>query len=95
MDTEYSLEEIQTKAEYYGEMMIVLESDREYDFHQFTVTTGPRGAYEVKPGQELPPLGEGEIRIEGMKEDEDGDVEEVVVDIPVGRIEHIFTHREV
>jgi len=94
MDTEYSLEEIQTKAEYYGEMMIVLESDREYDFHQFTVTTGPRGAYEVKPGQELPPLGESEIRIEGMKEDEDGDVEEVVVDIPVGRIEHVYTHRE-
>jgi hypothetical protein len=94
MGVEYSLEDIETKAEYYGEMMIVLESDREYDFHQFTVTTGQRDSYEVKPGQELPPLADGEIRIEGMKEDEDGDLEEVVVDIPVGRIEHVYTHRE-
>ncbi len=94
-ETEYTLEQIEAKANHYGEMMIVLESDREYDFHNFTVTPGPQDAYDVKPGQTLPPLAENEVRIEGLHEEDGEEPESVIVDIPVGRIEHVYTHREV
>lgn len=82
-ETEYTLEQIEEKAQHYGEMMVVLESDREYDFHNFTVTTGPTD------GDNLPPLAENEFRIEGMHEGDD-----LVVDIPVGRVEHVYAHRD-
>ena len=79
--SEYTLDEIRRKAEYYGEFMLVLESDREYDFHNFTVTFGDEENADALLGNE--------IRIEGMK-----DGEYVSVDIPVGTIEHVYAHRE-
>jgi hypothetical protein len=81
-ETEYTLEQIEQKAEHFGEFMVVLESDREYDFHNFTVTTGPT------EGDRLPPLATNEFRIEGLH-----DGEHLVVDIPVGRVEHVYAHR--
>jgi hypothetical protein len=81
-DTEYTLEQIEQKAEHFGEFMVVLESDREYDFHNFTVTLGPT------EGDRLPPLAENEFRVEGMHDDE-----YLVVDIPVGRVEHVYAHK--
>lgn len=80
--SEYTLDEIREKAEYYGEFMLVLESDREYDYHNFTVTFGDESDADALLGNE--------IRVEGMK-----DGEHLVVDIPVGRIEHVYAHREV
>lgn len=77
----YSTEAIRGKAEHFGEFMLVLESDREYDFHNFTVTFGDE--------EEAAALSENEIRIEGMK---DGDY--LIVDVPVERIEHVYAHRE-
>lgn len=87
-ETAYTLGQIEKKAEHFGEFMVVLESDREYDFHNFTVTTGPKEA------DRLPPLADNEFRIEGLHEDADGDTEQLVVDIPVGRVEHVYAHRE-
>jgi hypothetical protein len=84
---EYTLDDIREKASYYGEFMLVLESDREYDFHNFTTTFGDE--------EETPPaLREDEIRVEGLLEGEDDHVEDAVVDIPVERIEHVYAHRE-
>jgi len=80
--SEYTLDEIREKAQYYGEFMLVLESDREYDYHNFTVTFGDESDADALLGNE--------IRIEGMK-----DGEHLVVDIPVGKIEHVYAHREV
>jgi hypothetical protein len=87
-ETAYTLGQIKKKAEHFGEFMVVLESDREYDFHNFTVTIGP------EEGDRLPPLADNEFRIEGLHEDEDGDTEHLVVDIPVGRVEHVYAHRD-
>ncbi len=78
---EYTLEEIREKASYYGEFMLVLESDREYDYHNFTVTFGDESDEEA--------LRNNELRIEGMK-----DGEYLCVDIPVERVEHVYAHRE-
>jgi len=76
------MDEIRAKRAYYGEFMLVLESDREYDYHNFTVTFGDESDADALLGNE--------IRIEGMK-----DGEHLVVDIPVGKIEHVYAHREV
>jgi len=78
----YTIDDLKEKAAYYGEFMLVLESDREYDFHNFTVTFS---------SDEAQALSEDEFRIEGM--DESG--EHLVVDIPVDRVEHVYAHREV
>lgn len=80
--SEYTLDDVREKAEFYGEFMLVLESDREYDFHNFTVTFGDE--------EDAKSLREDELRIEGL----DGS-EYLVVDIPVKRIEHVYAHREV
>jgi len=77
----YTAEDIRNKASYYGEFMLVLESDREYDFHNFTVTFGE--------DTDEPALSNDEIRIEGIM-----DGEYLVVDIPINRIEHVYAHRE-
>lgn len=77
----YTLDQIREKAQYYGEFMLVLESDREYDYHNFTVTFGDDSSGIA--------LSDDELRIEGMK-----DGEYLVVDIPVDRIEHVYAHRE-
>lgn len=79
--SEYTLDDVREKADYYGEFMIVLESDREYDFHNFTVTFGDE--------DNAPALNDNEIRVDGLK-----DGEYLFVDIPVDRIEHIYAHRE-
>lgn len=81
---EYTFADIREKAQHYGEFMLVLESDREYDFHNFTVTFGDEEGAEA--------LRDNEIRIEGV-DGESG--EHLVVDIPVERIEHIYAHKEV
>ena len=39
-ETEYTFDDIKAKMTGFGEFMVVLESDREYDFHQLTVTFG-------------------------------------------------------
>jgi len=77
----YTANQIREKAQYYGEFMLVLESDREYDFHNFTVTFGE--------DESSPALSDDEIRIEGVM-----DGEHLVVDIPIERIEHVYAHRE-
>lgn len=79
--TAYTMDDIRAKRAYYGEFMLVLESDREYDFHNFTTTFGDE--------EDAESLQDNEIRVEGMK---DGDY--LSVDIPVGRIEHVYGHRE-
>ena len=79
--TAYTMDDIRAKRAYYGEFMLVLESDREYDFHNFTTTFGDE--------EDAEGLQDNEIRVEGMK---DGDY--LSVDIPVGRIEHVYGHRE-
>lgn len=79
--TEYTMDDIRAKSAYYGECMLVLESDREYDIHNFTTTFGDE--------EDVNGLQNNEIRIEGMK-----DNEYLSVDIPVGRIEHVYAHRE-
>jgi hypothetical protein len=78
---QYTLDDIREKAKYYGEFMLVLESDREYDYHNFTVTFGD--------DSDAPSLSDTELRVEGMK-----DGEYVSVDIPVCRVEHVYAHRE-
>lgn len=85
-ETAYTLDDIREKAQYFGEFMLVLESDREYDFHNFTVTFGDES--------DAPALAANEFRVEGLHEDERGDTEHVVVDVPVGRVEHVYAHRE-
>jgi len=82
----YELDDIREKARYFGEFMLVLESDREYDFHNFTVTFGDE--------EDADSLRENELRVEGLHEDEDGEREHLVVDVPVGRVEHVYAHRE-
>jgi len=77
----YTLDDIRQKVQYYGEFMLVLESDREYDFHTFTTTFGDEEGATA--------LADNEIRIEGMK-----DGEFLSVDIPVDTIEHVYGHRE-
>jgi hypothetical protein len=77
----YTANQIREKAQYYGEFMLVLESDREYDFHNFTVTFGE--------DESSPALSDDELRIEGVM-----DGEHLVVDIPIERIEHVYAHRE-
>jgi hypothetical protein len=79
--TAYTAEDIRNKALHYGEFMLVLESEREYDFHNFTVTFGEN--------TDEPALLDNEIRIEGVM-----DGEHLVVDIPLHRIEHVYAHRE-
>jgi hypothetical protein len=86
VETAYTLDDIREKASYFGEFMLVLESDREYDFHNFTVTFGD--------DEEAEALRENEFRVEGLHEDEDGETEHLVVDVPVGRVEHVYAHRE-
>lgn len=78
----YTLDDIREKADHYGEFMLVLESDREYDYHNFTVTYGDES--------DTVALRNDELRIEGMSSGEF-----IAVDIPVGRIEHVYAHREV
>ena len=86
-ETEYTFDDIRDKQQDFGEFMVVLESDREYDFHQLTVTFGDE--------EDAPPaLRENEFRLEGLMEDEDGEIEDRVVDIPVGRVEHVYAHRQ-
>lgn len=80
--TAYTPNEIREKLAYYGEVMVVLESDREYDLHNFTVTFGDQD-------DDADALRESELRIEGMH---DGDY--LVVDVPISRIEHVYAHRE-
>lgn len=77
----YTIDNIREKANHYGEFMLVLESDREYDFHTFTVEYGDSSSGIA--------LRNDEIRIEGVS-----DGEHLVVDIPVSRIEHVYAHRE-
>ena len=77
----YTANQIREKAQYYGEFMLVLEIDGEYDFHNFTVTFGE--------DESSPALSDDEIRIEGVM-----DGEHLVVDIPIERIEHVYAHRE-
>lgn len=86
-ETAYTFDDIKAKMGEFGEFMVVLESDREYDFHQLTVTFGDE---EDAPQS----LRENEFRLEGLMEDEDGEIEDRVVDIPVGRVEHVYAHRE-
>jgi len=78
----YTLDDLREKAALFGELMLVLESGEEYDFHLFTATFGDE---ERNVG-----LRENEVRIEGL-----GEEEYLVIDIPVGRIEHVYSHREV
>jgi hypothetical protein len=85
-ETMYELDDIREKARYFGEFMLVLESDREYDFHNFTVTFGDE--------EDADALRENEFRVEGLHEGEDGEREHLVVDVPVGRVEHVYAHRE-
>ena len=85
-DTAYTLDEIRAKATHFGEFMLVLESDREYDFHNFTVTFGDQ--------EDADALAENEFRVEGLHTDEDGKTEHLVVDVPIGRVEHVRAHRE-
>jgi len=85
-DTAYTLDEIREKATHFGEFMLVLESDREYDFHNFTVTFGDQ--------EDADALAENEFRVEGLHTDGDGETEHLVVDVPVGRVEHVYAHRE-
>jgi len=82
----YELDDIREKARYFGEFMLVLESDREYDFHNFTVTFGDQ--------EDADALAENEFRVEGLHTDGDGETEHLVVDVPVGRVEHVYAHRE-
>lgn len=82
----YTKEQIEAKRDHFGELMLVLESDREYDFHNFTATFGD----EVDDDS----LRADEVRIEGLRE-EGGSTEHIVVDIPLDSIEHIYSHREV
>jgi hypothetical protein len=79
--SEYSLERLRAKVEHYGECMFVLESDREYDVHNLTVTWGDLA--------DEPELCEHELRIEGMH-----DHDHLVVDVPAHRVEHVYAHRE-
>ena len=78
----YTMDDVRDKAAYFGEMMFVLDSGEEYDFHFHTVTFGDDSDAHA--------LAENELRIEGIR-----DGEFLVVDVPVGSIEHIYTHREV
>lgn len=80
--SEYSLERLRQKVEYYGECMMVLESDREYDVHNLTVTWGDQ--------EDAPELCEHEFRLEGHSSDQ----EYLVVDIPAHRVEHVYAHKE-
>lgn len=78
--SEYTKEILQDKVERFGEVFIVLESDREYEVHgteQLAFTHAGSNAFD-------------EVRLEGTADD--GTYQ--VVEFPISRIEHVYTHRE-
>ena len=79
--TYYTKTALQDKVGRFGEVFIVLDSDREYQCHgteQLQFVQSQNGAAE-------------EVRLEGF----DGDGEWVIAEFPLDAIEHVYTHREI
>lgn len=78
---DYNRSRLESKVEKFGEVFVVLDSDREYIIH------GTEGYEFVNEGSQFSTT---EVRVEGMQ---DGDY--VVAEFPLDAIEHIYTHKEV
>lgn len=81
----YTKDMIKDKIERFGEVFVVLDSDREYEVH------GSESIEFKDSGSNLPSKRKfTEIRFEGMR-----DGEFVIAEVPLDSVEHVYTHREV
>lgn len=79
MMVDYTKTALQDKVGRFGEVFIVLDSDREYQCH---------GTEQL---QFVQSHSAEEVRLEGF----DGDGEWVIAEFPLDAIEHVYTHREI
>lgn len=77
---EYTEDYLSHVVSRFGEVFVVLDSDREYQLHG-------QESYDVHDGH--PDSGQV-VRVEGMK-----DGEYVIAEFPLDSIEHVYTHKEV
>jgi hypothetical protein len=77
---QYTEEYLEHVVRRFGEVFVVLDSDREYQLHG-------QESYSVEDGH---PDSEKVVRVEGMQGDE-----WVVSEFPLDSIEHHYSHREV